>query len=193
MKANSELRALARSQLKGSWGLAIGVVVVFCLIIGASGLVAVGPIILGGPLTLGLIGFFVKKARGEATKFENLFDGFSHFGPSLLLYLLQAIFITLWSCLLLVPGIVKFFSYSMAFYILRDNPEIGSLEAITRSRKMMNGYKGKLFGLYFSFIGWYFLCCLSFGIGFLWLVPYIQMSIANFYEELKKNQQGAAQ
>ena len=193
MTANKELRAQARSQLKGSWGLAIGVVLVYCLIIGASGIVAVGPLILGGPLTLGVVGFFMKKARGEANQFNNLFDGFNHFGSSLVLYLLQSLFILLWSCLFMIPGIVKFFSYSMAFYILQDNPEIGGNEAITRSRKMMNGYKGKLFGLYFSFIGWYFLCCLSFGIGFIWLIPYIQASIANFYEDLKKNQQAAAQ
>ena len=123
MKTNKELRAEARSQLKGNWGLAIGVVVVFCLIFGASGFAMVGPLILGGPLTLGLIGFFVKRARGEAGKFENLFDGFSHFGPSLVLYLLQTLFLMLWSLLLFIPGFIKFFSYSMSFYILRDNPE----------------------------------------------------------------------
>ncbi|MDR2629739.1 MAG: DUF975 family protein, partial [Spirochaetaceae bacterium] len=68
----------------------------------------------------------------------------------------------------------------------KDNPNIGALEAITQSRKIMAGYKGKLFGLYLSFIGWGLLCCLSFGIGFLWLVPYISMSVTNFYEELIK-------
>jgi uncharacterized membrane protein len=75
----------------------------------------------------------------------------------------------------------------MAFFILCDNPDIGAVEAITRSRKMMVGYKGKLFGLYLSFIGWALLCCLSFGIGFLWLGPYINLSVTNFYENLKQN------
>jgi len=192
MKENRELRALARSQLHGSWLAAVGITLVYCIILGISGTVVVGPLVLGGPLTLGFLGYFSRKARGEPAKLENLFDGFKLFGTSFLLYLLEAVLITLWACLLIVPGIVKCFSYSMAYFILRDNPDIGALEAITRSRKMMNGYKGKLFGLCLSFIGWGILCLFSFGIGFLWLCPYITLSIANFYEDLKQNQSNPA-
>lgn len=188
MKENFELRALARTQLRGNWLTAVGVVVVYSVIICASGCVVVGPWVLGGPLFLGLIGYFLRKAHGESARIENLFDGFKVFGSGFLLYILNALFIALWTCLLIIPGIVKCFSYSMAFFILHDNPEIGALEAITQSRKMMNGYKGKLFGLCLSFIGWAFLCCLTFGIGFFWLAPYITLSITNFYEDLKKNQ-----
>jgi uncharacterized membrane protein len=188
MRENSELRAMARQQLHEGWLAAVGMLLVYCIILGVSSLVVIGPLVLGGPLTLGFIGYYVKKARGESTKLENLFDGFKLFGTSFLLYLLEGIFIALWSCLFIIPGIVKSFSYSMAFYILRDNPDIGALEAITRSRKMMVGYKGKLFGLCLSFIGWGLLCCLSLGIGFLWLCPYISLTVANFYEDLKQNQ-----
>ena len=192
MKTNKELRALARAQLKGGWGLAIGILLIYCLICSASNIVpGIGMLILSGPLTLGFMGFFIKKVRGEDVKVENLFDGFSNFGTSLLLYILQGIFIMLWSLLLVVPGIVKCFSYSMAFYILRDNPDIGAMEAITRSRIMMNGYKGKLFGLCFSFIGWCLLCVITFGIGYLWLAPYMCQAFANFYEDLKKNSKPA--
>jgi len=188
MKKNRELRALARSQLHGSWLAAVGVTLVYCVILGVSGMVVVGPLIMGGPLTLGFMGYFLRKARKEKAKLENLFDGFKLFLTSFLLYLLKGIFIMLWGCLLIIPGIVKSLSYSMAFFILRDNPKIKATEAITRSRKMMKGYKGKLFFLYLSFIGWGILCCLSLGIGFLWLVPYINLSVVNFYEGLKKNQ-----
>jgi uncharacterized membrane protein len=188
MKENSELRAMARQQLQGGWLAAVGMLLVFGIIIGASSLVLIGPLVLAGPLTLGFTGYYIKKARGESVKLENLFDGFKLFGTSFLLFLLKSIFIALWSCLFIIPGMVKFFSYSMSFYLLRENPGIGSVEAITRSRKMMVGYKGKLFGLYASFIGWGLLCCLSLGIGFLWLCPYINLSIANFYENLKQNQ-----
>ena len=76
----------------------------------------------------------------------------------------------------------------MAFFILHDNPDIGASEAIDRSKKMMNGYKGKLFGLCLSFLGWGILCCFTLGIGFLWLFPYMSLSVTNFYEDLKKNQ-----
>jgi uncharacterized membrane protein len=191
MKDNAELRAMARAQLKGSWLAAVGMLLVYSIILGLSSCVVVGPIVLGGPLFLGYTGYFLKKARSETVKLENLFDGFKQFGSSFLLYLLQSIFIILWSCLLVIPGIVKYFSYSMAFYIMKDNPAIGASEAITQSRKMMVGYKGKLFGLYLSFIGWGLLCCLSLGIGFLWLVPYISASKTNFYEELKSQTSAA--
>jgi len=188
MRENRELRAAARSQLHGSWLAAVGVVFIYAAIISASGFVVVGPLVLGGPLTLGLIGYFLKKVRGQEVKFEDLFDGFRLFVSSFLLYLLEVIFLSLWSALFLIPGIVKSFSYSMAFYILHDNPDIGAAEAITRSRKMMHGHKGKLFKLCLSFIGWGLLCCLTLGIGFLWLCPYVTVSITNFYEDLKKNQ-----
>jgi uncharacterized membrane protein len=186
MKKNAELRAMARVQLKGTWLAAVGMVLVYFIVLWISSLLLIGPLILGGPLALGYTGYFLKKSRSETVKLGNLFDGFKQFGSSFLLYLLQGIFIMLWSCLLIIPGIVKSFSYSMTFYIMKDNPKIGALEAITQSRKMMVGYKGKLFCLYLSFIGWGLLCCLSFGIGFLWLAPYASMSITNFYEELKK-------
>ena len=190
MKENRELRAMARAQLKGNWLMAILVIVVYGVIISASGMVLVGPIILGGPLTLGAMGYFLKRARGESAQFESLFDGFKVFGNSLVLYLLVFLYTFLWSLLFFVPGIIKSFSYSMSFFILHDNPEMKPSDVITLSRKMMDGYKGKLFLLYLSFIGWGLLCCLSLGIGFLWLGPYIYQTMANFYEDLKQNYKG---
>jgi uncharacterized membrane protein len=189
MKENSELRAISRSQLHGGWLAAVGMLLIYGIIISASGIVVVGPLVLGGPFALGFAAYYLKKARGEPVKLKNLFEGFKLFGASFLLFLLESVFLSLWTCLFIIPGAVKSLSYSMAFYILRDNPDIKAAEAISRSRKMMLGYKRKLFLLYLSFIGWYLLCCLSLGIGFLWLFPYINLSVANFYEDLKQNQQ----
>jgi uncharacterized membrane protein/tetratricopeptide (TPR) repeat protein len=182
MAKNSELRAMARAQLRGSWLATVAMELVFstCMVLSLF--------ILSGPLVFGLVSYYVKKARGESVKLEHILDGFKIFGSSFLLLILEGIFLTLWSYLFIIPGIVKFFSYSMAFFILRDNPEIGAAEAITQSRKMMDGYKGKLFMLHLSFIGWFLLCCLSGGIGFWWLYPYISLSVANFYEDLRQNQ-----
>ncbi|MCL2557928.1 MAG: DUF975 family protein [Treponema sp.] len=190
LKENHEIRALARSRLRGAWLPAVGVVVIYAVILGASGVAVLGPFILGGPLALGLATYFLNSVRGQNAKIEDLFQGFKNFGSSCILFILQSLFVALWSLLLVIPGIVKTFSYSMSFYILRDNPEIGWQEAITRSRKMMDGHKGKLFCLYLSFIGWALLCVLSFGIGYLWLLPYMETSVAAFYEDLKNNQEG---
>jgi uncharacterized membrane protein len=135
------------------------------------------------------LGYFSRKSRGEPAAFGNLFDGFDgSFGRSFLLFLFQGIFCFLWSLLFCIPGLIKALSYSMSFFILRDNPDMKALDVITASRKMMNGYKWKLFCLHLSFIGWSLLCILSLGIGFLWLSPYIIQSMANFYEDLKRQE-----
>jgi uncharacterized membrane protein len=189
MKENYELRALSRAQLKGGWLAAVGVTLVYTVITGLSGFTIVGPIILEGPFLMGLYGYFLRNARNESVKLGDLFDGFKLFVPSFLLYLLQSIFVALWTCLFIIPGIVKSLSYSMSFFILRDNPGMGALEAITTSRKMMDGYKGKLFSLYLSFIGWILLSVITLGIALLWIVPYMFQALANFYEDIKGNTQ----
>ncbi len=187
LQPNSALREASREQLKGKWGLPIGLCFVIYLILSASSSAGLAVLILSGPLELGLILFFLKLVRNEPIEFNTGFQGFNNFGNALVVYLFKVLFIFLWSLLFLIPGIIKSFSYSQAIYILADNPKIEAAQAITKSRKMMNGAKGKLFGLYLSFIGWVLLCLLTCGIGFLWLTPYIQTASANFYEDLKKN------
>ena len=92
----------------------------------------------------------------------------------------------LWSLLLVVPGIIKGYAYSQAFYLLNDNKKLGYKEALEESEKMMDGHKWELFVLQLSFIGWSLLAVLTCGIGFLWLTPYMNTTLANYYEDLKK-------
>ena len=98
---------------------------------------------------------------------------------------LVMLFTFLWSLLFIIPGIVKCFSYSMTPFILEEHPELGANEAIDHSRAMMKGHKFDLFWLILSFIGWGFLCLFTFGIGYLWLVPYMDTSVSAFYEDVK--------
>ncbi|MCL1833887.1 MAG: DUF975 family protein, partial [Leptospirales bacterium] len=146
-------------------------------------------LVVKGPFALGLAGYFLKRVRGEEFSTINIFDGFKRFFPSFLLMFFTILFVILWSLLLIIPGIIKSLSYSMAFYIMYDNPEISALKALKKSKIMMKGYKLKLFLLFLSFIGWVFLTMLTLGIGYFWLIPYINLSIANFYENLKTNQE----
>jgi uncharacterized membrane protein len=99
----------------------------------------------------------------------------------------MTIFIILWTLLLIIPGIIMSLAYSMTFYILADNPDINPIDAIRKSREMMYGYKWKIFCLNLRFIGWGFLCIFTMGIGLLWLLPYMSVSFAKFYEEAKAN------
>lgn len=114
-----------------------------------------------------------------------LFDGFRQFGRIFTTLLLQFVYTMLWMLLLIVPGIVKAYSYSMTPYILYDRPDLQRNAAIELSMRMMRGHKMELFLLHLSFIGWFLLCVVTLGIGLLWLIPYVETTVAAFYEDLK--------
>lgn len=124
---------------------------------------------------------------------ENMFKtAFSRYWHKVGGMFLMSLKVWLWSLLLVIPGIIMAHAYAMTPYILEEHPEIGAWEASRVSQKMMRGHKFRLFRLYLSFIGWALLCVPTLGVGFLWLVPYMQMSQAAFYSDLKAQQGDAA-
>lgn len=187
---NAVLMRMARESLSGKWGLAIITFVVYFIISGMTQVVPlVGPmgsLILGGPFALGLAQFSLSISRNENAELEQIFKGFNHFATALAAYLLQLLFIFLWLLLLIVPGIIAAISYAMTFYIIADDSSIGAIEAIDKSKKMMDGYKMKYFTLCLRFLGWALLCILTLGIGFLWLIPYMQVTTAKFYDDIRE-------
>jgi len=188
---NAELMKSARESLRGKWGIAVSGFLIYCILSFSLGAIPIiGPIIaliIGGPLTLGLAIFSLAIARRSDVRIELIFEGFQDFSRALVAYLLVAIFILLWLLLLIIPGIIAAFSYALTFYIMADDKSISARDAISKSKKMMNGYKWKLFCLYLRFIGWFILGILSLFIGFLWIGPYLQISVAKFYEDVKAN------
>lgn len=195
MKQNSELRQEARNVLSGNWIMAALAAFVYSAITGAAGSIPVAGAavcLLTLPIAYGFTVLFLKVFRGGEVNIGSLFDGFQDYGRILGTVLLQTIYTILWMLLLIVPGIVKGYSYAMTCYILLDEPELKHNAAIERSMAMMNGYKMKLFLLDLSFIGWGLLAILTFGIGMFWLQPYMSTAHAAFYEDLKSNAQVAA-
>lgn len=186
---NKVLMSKARESLKGKWGLGIGTFVVFMLIMMAIQLIPIAgwiiSILITGAMSIGLAIFTLSLARKQDAKLSQIFDGFQKFGVGLGAYILTTIFILLWMILLIIPGIIAAFSYSMTYYIIAENDSIGPLEAISKSKEMMRGNKWKYFCLGFRFLGWSLLCILTLGIGFLWLCPYMMVSFAQFYDDLK--------
>jgi len=190
---NSTLTQMARESLDGKWGLAVlGTFVYFIVLMGVQLLAEIDPLlmivtlIISGPIALGFIIFSLNISRDNDPKVENIFEGFQNFKSAVGAYLLMLLFIFLWMLLLIIPGIIAAFSYSMTFYILADDPSISPMDAIDKSKAMMKGNKWKYFLLNLRFLGWALLCLLTFGIGFLWLMPYIQVSIAKFYDDIKE-------
>src|SRR5579872_7123739 len=153
---NSTLMKQARESLKGKWGLAIGTFVVYSLItIAVQGIPKGGSLLyllIAGPMSLGITLFSLSLSRNQNPKLEQIFEGFKRFGVSLAANLLMFLFVVLWALLLIVPGIIAALSYSMTFFILADDPLIGPRQAIDKSKKMMYGYKWKLFCLDLRFL-----------------------------------------
>ncbi|MDR1176062.1 MAG: DUF975 family protein [Treponema sp.] len=212
LQPNKVLRSYAREQLHGVWKKTAFVFFVIFLIFvpfyigsvlnqlypdAAAFLICytvlfIVAIIISGPLYLGYYGYFLKRIRGEAVSIKVVFDGFKQFSRAFALMLLTIVFAFLWTLLLIIPGIIKSLSYSMAFFVLYDNPNMKPRQALKESIRMMKGYKGKYLGLNLSFIGWVLLGLLTLGIGYLWLYPYMYMTIANFYENIKISQKEMA-
>lgn len=137
--------------------------------------------LVGSAVELGLCLFNIRLCRGESVQFATLFERFSIFLKALGLRLYMGLFIFLWSLLFVIPGIVASYRYAMAPYLMAEHPEMGIVEAVNQSKWLMDGHKGRLFCLQFSFLGWYILGSLLFGIGLLFVVPYVNTAIAAFY------------
>lgn len=197
MLENYQLRYYARVQLGGrifhsAW---LNMLLVCAVIPAVTALSAYFPMVGGlflflvtGALQYGLARVTANCAYGYGWGLGQMFSGVNEgFVKTLLLHLVQTIFLFLWTMLFVIPGIVKSYSYAMAYYIQQEPYNVNKepTEILTESRRLMDGYKFKLFCLDFSFIGWYILGALCFGIGTFFVVPYHQMARANFYASLR--------
>ena len=117
-------------------------------------------IIIGGAGKLGYAKFNLNLVDNKDAVFSDLFSQFDRLGAGFCMNFLTGLYIVLWTLLFIIPGIIKSFSYAMAPYILAEHPEMTASEAITESRRIMDGNKWRLFCLDFSFIGWSLLCSL---------------------------------
>ncbi|EJS10308.1 DUF975 domain-containing protein [Bacillus sp. MYb56] len=205
----SQLKREALDALKGKWGLAVGATLLLGILIVAVELLITGvfstfwgweeasdsltvsiiAMLVIGPLTIGAYYLVLNVIRETSARIGDLFRWFSDGSKlmkSFLTYLLMYVYLMLWTLLLIIPGIIKSFSYSMTYFILNDRPEYTANQAITESRHMMNGHKMDYFLLCLSFLGWFILSILTLGIGFLWSAPYFYATSAAFYEEISK-------
>ena len=196
MLSNREIRAKARGALGGkifenAWLMGVVAVLVYLALSYVVGIVSTILIIFTSilvlcPLAIGLNFYFLKRAREDNPEISDMFVGFKNgYGENVLLGFMMGLFVFLWALLFIIPGIIKGFAYSMAYYIKLDHPEYGWKECLKESERMMKGKKLKLFGLALSFIGWAIVGVLCLGVGSLWVYTYEYTSIAVFYNELK--------
>lgn len=191
MKTFNELKSLAKTQISGKIGILF---VMFLIIIGISVASSFVPVLgtianylVNAAFALGGAWVFLRIAKGEEVSVGNIFYGFEDLWTAIKAQFFMGLFISLWSLLLIIPGIIKAYAYSMTFYILAENKGMPVLEAITLSRKMMDGHKMDLFLLFLSFIGWFILVVITFGIAGIWVYPYLYATLTNFYLSVKED------
>lgn len=194
----AQVKAMSKAQLGGNlfgkvWMMALVAVLIQGAILSACAAIptvgSVASILLTGPLGVGITLVFVKIARNHNNvELGDIFVSFSNrFSKDFLLGLMINVFTMLWTLLFIVPGIVKAYAYSMAYFVSIDHPEWDWKACIEESKRLTQGHKGELFVLDLSFIGWYIVGSLCLGVGVLWVNPYHMTAMANYYEQLKAN------
>ena len=190
----AELKANAKLQIKGKIGVLFVITLIIAVVSAVAGFVlglipVVGPlaatVIVTPAFTLSLVRVYLMVIGGKKPEAKDAFCGFDDFWSAFKVTFLVGLFTFLWSLLLIVPGIIKSLSYSMAMYILAENKGKGALECINESKALTNGHKGELFVLGLSFIGWMLLGYITLGIVYIWVIPYMQATYANAYQSLK--------
>lgn len=193
------------------WNLLHAAIVVTAIILVIWGIVQ---IIIGGAASLGYAKFNLNLIDYKNADISDLFSQFHRLWDGFCMNFLVGLYIFLWSLLLIIPGIIKTYSYAMTPYIMAENPEMTVSEAIKESMRIMDGQKMSLFFLNLSFIGWDMLisapsifglsfvtarmvnggslsnilffipCALITFTGFLFLHPYIAATNAAFYRDI---------
>ncbi len=183
------LKSAAKNDLKGKyWISVLACLIVYAINFALGEIHLVASLLVAGPLGYGGCYFFTDILRNNEAKIENLFVGFKSYVSTLVLGLLNGVFVFLWTLLFVVPGIIKYIAYSMSFFIRRDNPEMTANECIKASIKLTDGHKGKIFRIILSYIGWCFLLGFACGIVltivelsldiFIWWDIYIYSAVA---------------
>ena len=189
MYSASHFRARARQTLGGNIFSHQWIYAMLVSVIASAVLSLIGPvgIVLSGVIYYGTGRYYLERARGNV-RHDALgvcLEGFIVDMPgNLVLGLLTTLYTFLWTLLFIIPGIVKSYAYSMAYYIKADNPAYTATEAIEVSQRMMRGHKFELFILDLSFIGWYIVGILCLGVGTFWVSAYHESARAEFYQTL---------
>lgn len=159
----AELLRDAQVSPKGITALCLGLAVALGLLSSVAGggffgiFVSILSSLLTSVLGAGLVLYCMAVRRGERAEYLTLFDGFSFVGKLILLDLITAFFIFLWTLLLIIPGVIAAYRYSFAPFNLYENPGIGAMEALDMSKRQTLGYKSQLFTLDLSYFGWILL------------------------------------
>ena len=199
MMRAKDFRAQARAALRGKWGVAVAVGLVANILSGGIGITNTGSVgaegyldfaghdawimaltiaiasallslLIGGAVQMGWARFNTKLIKGQDVRFGDLFSQFHRLWTCICMNLVMGFFIILWSLLFIIPGIIAAYRYAMVPYLMAEFPDLGVMDAMRESKRLMKGNKWRLFCLELSFLGWGLLGSLTI-VGSLWVVP----------------------
>ena len=195
----SELKQNAKMQLKGNLWLSIAVLVVYQLVsyvpnllgmlsesVFLAGIMSIITVGLTGILSIGVCRFFINLANDSNSQFSDLWYGFNNILKAFGVSLLVALLVFLGSLLFVVPGIILTYMYSQVYYVMAQNPELSVIDVLKESARIMKGHKFELFVLELSFLGWMILVGITFGIVGLYVIPYYNATLTNYYLSIKQ-------
>lgn len=200
------LKENAKKSLQGKYGDAIALLGIMFAISFALGLVIgffrleedlastlsdLCSLLISCALGFGMTSYFLKISRNEPVTYNELFSKTNMFVSYLSISLLVGLFTFLWTLAFIIPGIIAALSYSMVFFVKLDNPDMGAMDVLRKSKQIMSGHKMDYFVLGLSFLGWAILGAFTLGILYLWLIPYMQVTYANFYNSIKDENKAA--
>lgn len=145
--------------------------------------------LLALPLYIGFISYILSLTREEEVSLTDIFQDYKKIGLIVVTLIISYVFIIFGYILLIIPGIMIAFSLVMVVYLLADSKETSISEAkniIRESIEMMNGYKLDYFVFELSFIGWHFLGAITFGIAYIYVIPYFTFANTLYYQRLKE-------
>lgn len=191
MKLRAQIKEQAKSNFTSQYWLSVGAYVLYMVIMGAVSGATFGlaAFFITPPLIVGYYSFCLKVYRNQIADIGEMFtDGFSDYWRNVGGVLWMYLFTFLWTLLFIIPGIIKALAYFMTPYILADSRNVSPTQALKLSMRMTRGYKGKIFVMFLSFIGWALLSALTLGIlPIFYTGPYVYTSFAGLYDELKLN------
>lgn len=200
MMNRQELKEWSKNKIKSNMWLLLGMILVSSIItgftIGGSYNSETGTYSSG--YNIGFIFYFVEVGlyaaissyvNGGSIEFKDLFKYSSDFVRCLLTRIIESVFVALWTLLLIVPGIIKAFAYSLVPFLLADSnyKDLGYMDILKKSEEMMNGHKMDYFVLFLSFIGWHILAIFTLGILEIWIIPYQTTATVKFLNDIKEN------
>lgn len=192
-----ECKEAAKKILKDQWIVGFVVLLIEAVIVSAltTMTAGIGLFLLQSVITIAVYNVYINAYAGKKYEVSDMLIGVTdELTNRICLSVLKQLYISLWSLLFVIPGIVKTYSYFLAEFISRKEPKLSATECITKSREIMDGHKWDLFVFQLSFIGWHLLAICTFGILYIWLAPYIMQSTIiyvdkNIYKLLDEPQQ----